>query len=273
MSCAQDDNTENANITEETTRYKITIEYNGRDYAGWQRQPSVPSIQQTVEEAIAGFSNQNVSICAAGRTDAGVHARGQVFHVDLKPFSKPMNEYAILKAINAYLCPDPISIIDVQIVDSDFHARFSATNKLYQYRIINRSGSLALDRGLYWHIGRELDISSMQEAAQRLLGHHDFSTFRAAECQAKSPMRTLDRLDVYEISYDTCNGRQVIIETEALSFLHHQVRNLVGTLSLVGLGKWTPDDVEAALKAKDRTKGGPTSPAEGLYLMRVDYYS
>ncbi len=256
---------------DERARYKVTLEYNGRSYAGWQRQPNVVTVQQKVEEAILGFSNQNVSISVAGRTDAGVHARGQVFHMDLKPFSKPMNEFAILKAINAYLRPDPISVIDVQIVDENFHARYSATNKLYQYRIINRSGMPAIDRDFCWHIGRSLDIEAMREGAKYLLGHHDFTTFRASECQAKSPMRTLDRLDITVKPYDTCGGQEIIIEPQARSFLHHQVRNIVGTLSLVGLGKWQPKDIETALKAKDRAKGGPTAPASGLYLMRVDY--
>lgn len=253
------------------TRYKITVEYNGRDHAGWQRQSEVPSIQQKIEQAIKSFSNQDVPICVAGRTDAGVHAHAQVFHVDLAPFSKLMTNYAILKAINAYLYPNLISIIDVHEVDKDFHARFSATNKLYQYRIVNRSGALAIEEGLCWHIGKELDVKKMNEAARYLLGHHDFSTFRASECQANSPMRTLDRLEVREKAYDTCGGREIIIESEARSFLHHQVRNFAGTLSLVGLGKWTPEDVKIALEDKDRTKGGPTAPACGLYLLRVDY--
>ena len=254
-----------------TTRYKITLEYNGQGYAGWQRQNDVLSIQQVVEEAISRFSNQNVSISVAGRTDAGVHARGQVFHVDLSPFSKPMDDFAILKAINAHLRPHPISVIDVQKTNKDFHARFSATNKLYQYRIVNRSGAPALDRGLCWHLGKGLNVEAMREGASALLGHHDFTTFRASECQAKSPMRTLDRLDITARPYDTCGGVEIIIEIEAQSFLHHQVRNIVGTLSLVGQGKWQPENVKAALEARDRTKGGPTAPADGLYLMRVDY--
>ena len=253
------------------TRYKITLEYNGQGYAGWQRQPDALTVQQVVEEAIKGFSNQDVSIVTAGRTDAGVHARGQVFHVDFEPFSKPMNGFAILKAINAYLRAHPVSIIDVQIADKEFHARFNATNKLYAYRIINRPGDLALERGLCWHIGKTLDVEAMREGAKHLLGHHDFSTFRASECQAKTPMRTLGRLDIIERPYDTCGGREILIETEAQSFLHHQVRNMVGTLSLVGHGKWRPQDVKKALEAKNREKGGPNAPADGLYLMRVDY--
>ncbi len=253
------------------TRYKLTIEYRGSDYAGWQRQVDVPSIQQAIEEAIFGFYRKEVSICVAGRTDAGVHARGQVAHVDLGEFSKPMDEFSILKAINAHLRPQPIIIVGVEIVDDDFHARFSAVNKLYRYRIINRSGFLALDNGLAWHIGKELDIDAMQKGTSYLLGKHDFTTFRDSECQAKSPIKTLDRLDISVSNYDLCGGREIIIETEGKSFLHHQVRNIVGTLSLVGLGKWSPKDVKSALEQKDRTKGGPTAPADGLYLMRVDY--
>ncbi len=253
------------------TRYKLTIEYRGSDYAGWQRQVDVPSIQQSIEEAIFGFYRKEVSICVAGRTDAGVHARGQVAHVDLSEFSKPMDEFSIMKAINAYLIQQPITIVNVEIVNDDFHARFDAVNKLYCYRIINRCSSLSLDNGLAWNIGKNLDIKAMQEGANYLLGCHDFTTFRDSECQANSPMKTLDRLDIKTKNYDTCGGREIIIETEGKSFLHHQVRNMVGTLSLVGLGKWCPEDVKIALRAKDRTKGGPTAPACGLYLMRVDY--
>ncbi|MCK5384570.1 MAG: tRNA pseudouridine(38-40) synthase TruA [Alphaproteobacteria bacterium] len=254
-----------------TTRYKITLEYNGQGYAGWQRQPNALSVQQVVEEAIGGFSNQDVSICAAGRTDAGVHARGQVFHVDLEPFSKPMDEFAVLKAINAYLRRHPVAIIDVQTIDEEFHARFSATNKLYAYRVINRPGDPAIESGSCCHIGKTLNIEAMREGAKHLLGHHNFSTFRASECQAKSPMRTLDRLDITEHPYDTCGGKEIIIEAEARSFLHHQIRNIVGTLSLVGHEKWHPKDVKTALEAKNRSAGGPTAPAEGLCLVRVDY--
>lgn len=250
-------------------RYKLTIEYKGSDYSGWQRQPDVPSIQQAIETAIHKFSGQNVELTVAGRTDAGVHATGQIAHVDLGEFTKPMDNFAIMKAINAHLRPQPISIINVEQTAEDFHARFSATNKLYQYRIINRPAFLTLDHGLAWQIGKSLDIKAMQEGAKHLLGHHDFTTFRDSECQAKSPMKTLDRLDIAERPYP--GGAEIIIETEAQSFLHHQVRNIVGTLSLVGLGKWNPGGIKTALEAKDRTKGGPTAPADGLYLVRVDY--
>lgn len=251
------------------TRYKLTIEYRGSDYSGWQRQPDVPSIQQAIEEAIHKFSGQSAELTVAGRTDAGVHATGQVAHVDLDEFTKPMDEFAIMKAINAHLRPQPISIIEVETVDEDFHARFSATNKLYQYRIINRPAFLTIDDGIAWQIGKPLNVTAMQEGAKYLLGHHDFTTFRDSECQAKSPMKTLDRLDLTKKLYP--GGCEILVETEGKSFLHHQVRNMVGTLSLVGLRKWQPNDIKTALEQKDRTKGGPTAPSDGLYLVRVEY--
>lgn len=252
------------------TRYKLTIEYQGTDFYGWQKQPGLPTIQGAIEDAIAAFSGQEVEVTVAGRTDAGVHARGQVAHVDLGAFSKPMDGFAIGKAINAHLRPARISILEVEEVSPEFHARFDAVNKLYVYRILNRQGFLTFDRGVAWHVRRPLDTAAMHEAAQTLLGKHDFSTFRDSECQANTPIRTLDRLDVQ--SFQTANGAQeILIEAEAQSFLHHMVRNLIGTLSLVGEGKWTADDVVAALAAKDRTKGGPTAPPDGLYLVRVDY--
>ena len=253
------------------TRWKLTIEYKGTDYAGWQRQDDVPSIQQAIEEAITAFSGQEVALQAAGRTDAGVHAWGQVAHVDLDDFTKPMEPFEVAKAINAHLRPQPISILKAEIVDGEFHARFQAESKLYRYRLINRGAFLALERGLAWHLKRPLDVDAMYEAAQVLIGCHDFTTFRDSECQAKSPEKTLDRLDVTSRDYDDCGGREIIFETEARSFLHHQVRNMVGTLVLVGEGKWSAGDVKTALEAKDRTKGGPTAPAEGLYLVRIDY--
>ncbi len=253
------------------TRWKITIEYKGSDYAGWQRQENVPTIQQAIEEAIKKFCQQDITIHAAGRTDAGVHAYGQVAHFDLDYEERRLSGFDLAKAINAHLRPQPISIIRAEEVPEDFHARFAATNKLYRYRIVNRPGFLALDRGLAWSVKKPLDTEAMQKAAQVLVGHHDFTTFRDSQCQAKSAEKTLDRLDVSEKNYDGCGGREIIIEAEARSFLHHQVRNLVGTLTLVGEGKWNGGDVKKALEARDRTKGGPTVPADGLYLMRVDY--
>ena len=253
------------------TRYKLTIEYMGRGFAGWQRQKDFLSIQQAIEEAIEKFYGRPVTIHVAGRTDAGVHARGQVVHVDLDKFSKPMDEFAILRAINALLRPHTISIIGVEKVADDFHARFSAINKLYRYRIVNRAGWLSIDRGQVWHIGKDLDVEAMRAGAKNLLGKHDFTTFRDSECQAKSPIKTLDRLDIEVRDYDGQGGREIIIEVEGQSFLHHQVRNFVGTLSYVGLGKWSAKDMRTALEAKDRTKGGPTAPPDGLCLVRIDY--
>jgi tRNA pseudouridine38-40 synthase len=253
------------------TRYKLTIEYKGTDYSGWQRQVDRPTIQQEIEEAITKFSSQQAPIQVAGRTDAGVHARGQVAHVDFADFKKPMQPFEILKAINAHLRPRPISIIAVEQVHDEFHARFDATNKLYRYHIVNRQGFLALDREQVWHVRKPLDVQAMDSVAKILLGKHDFTTFRDSECQANSPIRTLDRLDVTARPYDDHGGQEIFIEAEGQSFLHHQVRNMVGTLSLVGEGKWSAQDVRAALEACDRTKGGPTAPADGLYLMRVDY--
>ena len=253
------------------THYKLTIEYKGTDFAGWQRQIDVPSIQQSIEESIFKFSGQEVTIQGAGRTDAGVHACGQVAHVDLEAFSKPMNGFEICKALNAYLRPTSISIIKCEIVPDDFHARFSAKNKLYRYRLINRSAFLTWDKDLAWHYKRPLNIMAMNEGAQYLLGQHDFTTFRDSQCQANSPVKTLDRLDITARDYDGTGGMEITIETEALSFLHHQVRNIVGTLVLVGEGKWKPENMKTALEACDRTKGGVTAPADGLYLVRIDY--
>ncbi|MCB1532095.1 MAG: tRNA pseudouridine(38-40) synthase TruA [Alphaproteobacteria bacterium] len=252
-------------------RWKITIEYRGSDYYGWQKQPDVPSIQGAIEEALKKFCQQEINVHAAGRTDAGVHARGQVAHFDLDYGDRPLEGYDLLKAINAHLRPQPISIIGAEEVSENFQARFDAKNKLYNYRIINRPGFLALEEGLAWQVKRPLDVAAMHEAAQRLLGNHDFTTFRDGQCQAKSPERTLDRLDVTARPYDETGGVEILVEAEAMSFLHHMVRNMVGTLALVGEGKWSADDVSAALAARDRVKGGPTAPADGLYLMRVDY--
>lgn len=257
------------------TRYKLTIEYKGTEYFGWQVQDDVPTIQGEIEKAIKAFSGQDVSIQGAGRTDGGVHARGQVAHMDLdlEALSKPMEPFEILKAINAHLRPAPIAIVQVDIVDDEFHARFSALQKLYHYRIVNRPGFLALDQGLVLHVKRPLDADAMHAAAQILVGHHDFSTFRDAQCQAKSPEKTLDRLDVIARADEIGGGQEILIEAEAKSFIHHQVRNMVGALLLVGEGKWSADDLRAALEAKDRSKGGMTVASDGLYLMRIQNLS
>ncbi len=253
-------------------RWKLIIEYNGAPFSGWQRQEAgIASVQQAIEEAIFKFCQQDVRLHVAGRTDAGVHARGQVAHFDLDYGDRKLEGFDLAKALNAHLKPLPVAIIRAEKVAEDFHARYGAKNKLYRYRIIARSAPSVLENGLVWHIRKNLDVAVMHEAAQYLLGHHDFTTFRDSQCQAKSPMKTLDRLDVIARDYDGHGGSEIIIETEGRSFLHHQVRNMVGSLSLVGEGKWKPIDVKTALEACNREAGGPTAPPDGLYLVRIDY--
>jgi tRNA pseudouridine38-40 synthase len=260
-------------------RYKLTIEYDGSHYFGWQKQDNQPSIQAALEQAAFRFSGVRVEVVGAGRTDAGVHATAQVAHVDLP---KTYDPFRILQALNYYLF-DPaateenetletlpanrIAILNVEEVTEEFHARFSATKRYYQYHIVVRRPRLALDAGRAWRSVEELDVNAMQEAAQFLLGHHDFSSFRDTKCQAKSPIKTLDQLAISQ------QGNRVVFDISARSFLHHQVRIMVGTLAMVGKGKWKPGDVRTALEARDRTKSGPTAPADGLYLTQVDYYS
>lgn len=254
------------------TRWKLTIEYDGQNYFGWQRQQQgVASVQGAIEDAIHALCQQRLTLHVAGRTDAGVHARGQVAHFDLDYGDRSIGAYELSKALNAHLRPQPISIIKAEQVSEDFHARFGAINKMYLYRIINRIAPPALENGRVLHFRRDLDVRAMQTAAKHLLGHHDFTSFRASECQSKSPIKTLDRLDIETIPYDEHGGREIRLYAEGRSFLHHQVRNMVGTLTLVGERKWTPDDVKSALEARNRAKGGPTAPPDGLYLMRVDY--
>ncbi len=254
------------------TRWKITVEYDGTAFAGWQRQEeSIPSIQAAIELALKKFCQQDITIHVAGRTDAGVHAMAQVAHFDLDYGDRPLSGADFAKALNAHLRPQRISIINAERAAPDFHARFMAVNKLYRYRIVNRPAFLTFDHGFAWQIKKPLDAEAMHRAAQIFVGHHDFTTFRDSGCQSRSPEKTLDRLDVASRSYDAHGGREILIEAEGRSFLHHQVRNMTGTLALVGEGKWTPDDVRAALAARDRTKGGPTAPPDGLYLVRVDY--
>lgn len=254
------------------TRWKLTIEYVGTNYSGWQRQEEgVPSVQAAIEAAIKKFCQQDITIHVAGRTDAGVHAKGQVAHFDLDYGTRKLEGFDLMKALNAHLKPQPVGIIKAETVPDDFHARFNAKNKLYQYRILNRSAFPTFEQGLVWHFKRPLDVAAMKEAAKHLLGHHDFTTFRDSECQAKSPERTLDRLEITDKDYDESGGREILIEAEARSFLHHMMRNITGTLVMVGEGKWKPGDVKTALEARDRTKGGPTAPPDGLTLVRVDY--
>ncbi|MCC7046630.1 MAG: tRNA pseudouridine(38-40) synthase TruA [Alphaproteobacteria bacterium] len=243
-------------------RYKLTIEYDGGAYVGWQRQDNGPSVQAALEQAIHAFSGETVQVWGAGRTDAGVHALGQVAHVDL---AKATTARVVREAVNHHLKPQRIAVLTVEDAAPNFHARLAATSRLYRYRIVNRRAPLAIDQGRAWHVQAALDSDAMHDAAQVLVGRHDFSTFRASLCQAKSPVRTLDRLDIRRL------GEEIEVTARARSFLHHQVRNMVGTLALVGRGKWTRADVARALAAADRTKGGPTAPPEGLYLVEVRY--
>jgi tRNA pseudouridine38-40 synthase len=244
------------------TRYRITLEYDGGGFVGWQRQENGPSIQAALEDAIAGFSGERVTVHGAGRTDAGVHALGQVAHFDVE---KETDAQTVREALNAHLRPAPIAVLAAAAADPDFHARFDATERRYLYRILNRRAPPTLDRGRAWHVAVPLDAEAMHDAAQALVGKHDFSSFRAAECQAKSPVKTLDEIAVARA------GDEVRLTARARSFLHHQVRNFTGTLKLVGEGKWSRADVEAALAARDRSAAGPTAPAEGLYLVSVRY--
>lgn len=243
-------------------RYRLTLEYDGGPFVGWQRQTSGPSVQAALEAALAKFTGEAPEATAAGRTDAGVHALGQVVHVDLARDWQPQK---ICDALNYHLRPDPVSAIAAALVPDTFHARLSAIRRSYLYRILNRRAPPALEAGRVWHVERTLDVEAMHDAAQALVGHHDFTSFRASICQARSPVKTLDRLAVRRV------GDEIHVDASARSFLHHQVRNLVGTIAQVGLGKWSRRDVERALAARDRRAAGPTAPAEGLYLVDVGY--
>lgn len=243
-------------------RYRLTLEYDGGPFVGWQRQENGASVQAALEAALARFTRETPETTAAGRTDAGVHALGQVVHFDLAREWAPER---LRDALNFHLRPDPIVVVDSAAVAPDFHARLSATRRTYLYRILNRVAPPAVDAGRVWHVDRRLDVEAMHRAAGFLVGHHDFTSFRATTCQAKSPLKTLDRLDVRRV------GDEVHVDAVARSFLHHQVRNMVGTLKLAGDGKWSPADVRAALEARDRRAAGPTAPPEGLYLVAVGY--
>ncbi len=243
-------------------RYRLTLEYDGGPFRGWQRQSNGPSVQQALEEALLAFCGQQVRVIGAGRTDAGVHARGQVAHLDLDR-DRPLD--VLRNALNHHLQPAPVVVLEAARVADDFHARFSARSRHYRYRIVNRRAPLALDRGRAWFVPCPLDSELMHEAAQRLIGRHDFTSFRSSLCQARSPVKTLDRLAVVR------RGEVIEIWASARSFLHHQVRNMVGTLKMVGEGRWPVDHVEMVLAARDRAAAGPTAPACGLYLERVDY--
>lgn len=243
-------------------RYKITIEYDGGNISGWQRQNNTSSVQQFIEEAIAKFSQEEVMVHGAGRTDAGVHALGQVAHFDL---NRDYPVHVVQRAINHFLRPNKIILVDCQYVNAEFHARFSAKKRNYQYLILNRRFPSVIEENRAWHVREDLDIDKLEQAANLLIGQHDFTSFRASLCQANSPIKTLDEVKIYR------QGEKVIFTLRARSFLHHMVRNIVGSLVLVGSGKWQVEDIAKALLAKDRRSAGPTAPAHGLYFTRVEY--
>lgn len=243
-------------------RYKLLLEYDGGPFVGWQRQGNGPSVQAALEDAVFGYCQERVVVHGAGRTDAGVHALGQVAHVDLV---REAPAKTVRGAINFHLRPNPIVVLAAEPVEAGFHARFSAKQRRYRYRILNRQSPPALERGRAWWVPVRLDVDAMADAAAGLIGRHDFSTFRAALCQAASPVKTIDDLMV------TRQEETVLIDIRARSFLHHQVRNIAGSLSLVGRGRWSQADFAAALAARDRRRGGPTAPACGLYLVAVSY--
>ena len=243
-------------------RYKLTVEYDGRPFAGWQIQAGQLTVQGLLTTAVEALSGDKTLVQGAGRTDAGVHARAQVAHVDL---SKEWDTDTIRDALNAHLRPHPIAILAAERAADDFNARTSAIRRHYLYRIINRRADLTLEAGRAWRVPRPLDAAAMHKAAQRLTGKHDFTTFRSTECQAKSPVKTLDILKVER------SGEDVYVTSVARSFLHNQVRSMVGSLVPVGEGKWSADDLAKALAARDRTACGPVAPPDGLYLMKVDY--
>lgn len=243
-------------------RYKLTIEYDGSPFLGWQVQESGLTVAGVLEDAVGKLSGERAKVSGAGRTDTGVHALGQVAHIDL---GKDWETDTIRDGLNAHLRPHPVAVLSAEKVSEDFDARFSATRRRYLYRILNRRADLALERNRVWRVVRPLDEKKMHEAAQHLVGNHDFTTFRAAECQAKSPVKTIDVLRVSR------ENEEIRIEVSARSFLHHQVRSIVGSLAQVGEGKWTPADMKRALEARDRSACGPVAPPDGLYLVAVSY--
>ncbi len=245
------------------SRFKLTLEYDGTFFSGWQRQEDgINTIQGTLEDVFADFIGEPITIWGSGRTDAGVHAKGQVAHIDI---SKPYTPFAIQGALNKRLRDFPISILKVEAVPDDFHARFSTTSRAYEYRILNRRSPLALEKNRAWWVIPSLSSKAMNDAAAFLIGHHDFTSFRDSQCQAASPLKTLDFLSIKK------EGELFLIKAQARSFLHHQVRNMVGTLKLVGEGTWPPDKVKEILEARDRRVAGPTAPPEGLYLTEIRY--
>jgi len=244
------------------TRFALTVEYDGRPFMGWQRQTHGPSVQAAIETAAHAITGETIAVHAAGRTDAGVHATGMRAHLDI---TRDIAPFRLMEALNAKLRPHPVAILGCEPVADDWHARFSCVARHYAYRIVTRRAPLTFETGLAWRVPQELDVAAMAEGARRLIGRHDFTTFRSAHCQADSPVRTLDRLEVSE------SGDRIVVSASARSFLHHQVRSMVGCLALIGQGKWTPDDIRAALEARDRTALGFNAPSDGLYFLRADY--
>jgi len=244
------------------TRWRLTIEYDGGPFMGWQRQEHGPSVQQALEEALQRMTGEQASFTAAGRTDAGVHALAMSAHVDL---TKPLTPHRLREGLNALVRPQPISVIEVAEVADDWHARFSCVGRRYLYRILNRRAPPALDAGKVWHIAVPLDVEAMGEGAAHLVGRHDFTTFRSAQCQSDSPVKTLDSLEVTKVA------DEIHVEAAARSFLHHQVRSMVGCLGLVGRGQWKPGDMLKALEARDRAALGLNAPPHGLYFVQALY--
>ncbi|GAA4042921.1 tRNA pseudouridine(38-40) synthase TruA [Sphingomonas rosea] len=244
------------------TRWKLILEWDGEPFMGWQRQDHGPSVQGAIERAARQMTGEDVTAHASGRTDAGVHALAMPVHIDLE---KTLDAHRLQEGLNALLRPDPVAVLSAEEVAPDWHARFSCLGRRYLYRISNRRAPLALDRGRAWRIAKPLDLAAMQEAAAHLVGHHDFTTFRSVNCQSDSPLKTLDRLEVEQV------GDEIHVHAAARSFLHHQVRSMVGCLGLVGMGQWSPDSMRAALEARDRAALGLNAPAEGLYFAGALY--
>jgi tRNA pseudouridine38-40 synthase len=243
-------------------RFKIVVEFDGRPFMGWQRQPHGPSVQAAIEDAAQTICQEPITVHAAGRTDAGVHGLGMVAHLDV---ARAITPFRLMEGLNARLRPAPIAVLSCEPVADDFHARFSCLARHYEYRIVNRRAPLTLDTGKAWRIAATLDANAMQKAAQALVGRHDFTTFRSVHCQSASPVKTLDRLDV------THSNDRISIFASARSFLHHQVRSMVGCLAMVGEGKWSADDLKSALDARDRSALGFNAPPDGLYFVKADY--
>lgn len=244
------------------TRFAFTVEFDGRPFMGWQRQAHGPSVQQAIEEALERITGERAVLHCAGRTDAGVHGFAMRAHADI---AKDIAPFRLMEALNAHLKPDPVAILACEVVADDWHARFSCVGRAYVYHILNRRAPLTFEKGLVWQVPQPLDAIAMAEGAAHLIGRHDFTTFRSAHCQAESPVKSLDRLDVVR------EGDRIAIHAEARSFLHHQVRSMVGCLALVGMGNWTPANMATALAAKDRGALGLNAPPDGLYFVEAKY--